>query len=309
MKERVEIVDHKLARTRSRAMDYIDLMKPELTILSVLTTLCGIYLGTLGDIDLLLFLHAAIETMLVGGGAGTLNQFFERKFDAVMKRTERRPLPAGRLSASDALTFGATISMLGILHIFLFINVLTGILAVLTLASYLCIYTPLKRKSWYNTIIGGIPGALPAMAGWTTARNEISTEAWILFAILFCWQMPHFFALAWMYRKDYARAGYRMITTDDDAGTRTARQILFYLILLIPISALPSALGLTGTVYLIGAMILGMLFFAYGLYFSRYTGSHASESIAQMNYFARKLFFASLLYLPLLMLLMVLDKA
>lgn len=308
MKENVEIFDSSLVRIRSRVMDYVELMKPELTFLCVLTTLCGIYLGTIDHLNLWLFFNAAIGTTLVGGGAGALNQFMERHFDSEMKRTERRPLPSGRIAADDAFIFGLTISILGVMQVVFFVNVLTGVLAVLTLIIYLLVYTPLKRKTWYNTLIGGVPGALPAMAGWTAVRNEISVEAWILFAILFFWQMPHFFSLAWMYKKDYARAGYKMITVNDVHGKRTSRQILWYCLALIPASLFPTYVGMTGLIYLLGASVLGISFLLFGIYFAKFTSNTGAEAIVKTNYYSRKMFFASLVYLPILMLLMTLDK-
>jgi protoheme IX farnesyltransferase len=296
-------------RTRSSArilLDYAELMKPELTSLSVLTTLCGFYLATKGQFDWTLFLHTALGTMFVGGGAGALNQYIERSFDALMKRTERRPLPAGRLEPIAVLTFGTLLSILGMFQLTFLVNPLTGFLAFITFTTYLFLYTPLKRISPISTLVGGIPGALPPMMGWTAVRNELGIEAWILFAILYCWQMPHFFSLAWMYRKDYARAGFRILTVTDESGVRTGRQLLGYCIALVPVSIAPSVFGMTGSATTFGAIVLGVAFLYNSVLVVKYAGTN--ETLARVNLYSRRLFFASLLYLPALMLLMSLDK-
>ena len=296
-------------KSRSHALEYIELMKPELTGLSVLTTLCGFYLASSkGEFNGLTFVHTALGTLLVGGGAGALNQFIERKFDALMKRTERRPLPSGRLVPRQALMFGIVCSIIGMLELLYFVNPLTGLLGGLTWASYLFLYTPLKRITPLSTIVGGIPGAIPPMMGWTAVRNSLSIESWILFAILFCWQMPHFFSLAWMYKKDYARAGFKVLSVLDESGARTSKQILLYTALLIPASIAPAYFGLTGTVSFIGAILLGLGFMSIGILQVRFSMQTSSTDIAHVNFYARKMFFASLLYLPALMLLLSFDK-
>jgi protoheme IX farnesyltransferase len=283
---------------RSRFADYVVLTKPELTLLSVATTLAGFYLASSGSLHFALLLHTLIGTALVGGGAGALNQYIEREYDGMMKRTENRPLPAGRLAPIEGLLFGGGISILGLLELTLYTNVLTGCLAAITIASYLFLYTPLKRISSLSTVVGGIPGALPPIMGWTAVKNDITVEAWILFAILFLWQMPHFFSLAWVYRKDYARAGFQMLTVLDVDGSVTSRQIVLYCLALVPVALLPSVVGLTGTTYLIGSGVLSIGFLAFGvsLFFTRTNSS------------ARRMFFASLLYLPSLLVVMGLDK-
>ena len=308
MKSKADVIENRAVRIRSRAMDYAELMKPELTLLSVLTTLSGVWLGTRGALDVRLMFAAAIGTLLVGGGAGALNQWMERGYDAEMKRTERRPLPSGRIRPGDALAFGLGISIAGVALVTFFINPLTGCLAVATLATYLLLYTPMKRLTKFNTILGGIPGALPAMAGWTAVRNDVGPEAWILFAILFFWQMPHFFSLAWMYRKDYARAGYRMMTFGDESGARTGRYIVWFCAALIPASIAPTMIGLAGYLYLGAAMLGGAAFMLYGLLFAEASSTFGVDAILRTNRYARKLFFASLLYLPFLMILMAIDK-
>ncbi len=295
-------------RTRIRLMDYIELMKPELTFLSVLTALCGFYLASEGAFAIFGFVHTALGTALVGGGAGALNQYIERSYDALMKRTERRPLPAGRIAPTEALIFGIVVAVAGLTELMLFVNLLTSFLAFLTITSYLFLYTPLKRVTPSATLVGGIPGALPPLMGWAAARNELAGEAWILFAILFLWQMPHFLSLAWMYRKDYARAGFKMLTVVDKKGNRTARQIVLFCAALLPASLMSTFAGMTGSPYLVGALALGFAFLAIAILFAWYTKYDADESLAKANFYSRKIFFVSLLYLPALMFLMTIDK-
>jgi protoheme IX farnesyltransferase len=308
MNGEVKVLETSIIRSRVRILDYIELMKPELTGLSVLTALCGFYLATTGSLNYWLFFHTALGTLFVGGGAGALNQYIERNYDALMKRTERRPLPSGRLMPNDVLIFGAVLSFIGIAQLTIFTNLLTGFLAVLTWTTYLFLYTPLKRVTPFSTVIGGIPGALPPMMGWTAIRNDITIEAWILFAILFCWQMPHFFSLAWMYRKDYARAGFKILTVADEDGTRTSRQIFAYTIVLLPVSIAPTYWGMTGAISVIGALLLGIGFLFFSIILLRFSGHHEPEALGKITFYSRRMFFASLIYLPALMLLMTLDK-
>lgn len=244
----INFVQQPVARetpSRSKILDYLELMKPELTSLSTLTALCGFYLATRGHFDWWLFLHTALGTLCVGGGAGALNQYMERYYDAMMKRTERRPLPSGRLNPITVLVFGTMLSIVGMFQLTFLVNPLTGFLAFITFTTYLFLYTPLKRVTPLSTFVGGIPGALPPMMGWTAVRNNITLESWVLFAILFCWQMPHFFSLAWMYRKDYSRAGFRILTVEDHSGRKTGRHILIYCLALLPVTLAPTLLGMT----------------------------------------------------------------
>ncbi|MCZ6777190.1 MAG: heme o synthase [Ignavibacteria bacterium] len=282
---------------RSRFADFFALTKPELTFLSVITALGGLYLGAGGTFPAVLMLHTLFGTALVGAGAGALNQYIEREYDANMRRTENRPLPAGRMAPWEVLLFGSSIAILGVLQLTLFANVLTGSLAVVTLVTYLFLYTPLKRITWVSTIVGGIPGALPPVIGWTAIRNEISIEAGVLFAILFFWQMPHFFSLAWMYRKDYERAGFPMLAVLDRNGLRTSRQILIYCTALIAVSVLLSFYANLGMVYIIGSLSVGIAFLIFGL----------QLWVSRSNASARRLFYASLIYLPALLFFMVID--
>ena len=283
---------------RQRVLDYIALTKPELTFLSVLTALAGFALGSGGSMNPLGLIHILIGTALVGGGAGALNQFIERGYDAMMKRTENRPLPSGRLNPAEALIFGIAISAVGIAEMTLFLNPLTGILAGMTLLMYLFLYTPLKRITPVSTLVGAIPGAIPPVMGWTAARNELSPGAAVLFGILFFWQMPHFLSLAWMYRKDYARAGYRMLTVVDRSGKITGWNVVIYSVLLLATSLAPTVLGETGLLYGIPAFLLGAAFLMMSWRFLRERSTVS----------ARQLFIGSLLYLPTLVAAMVITR-
>lgn len=287
-----------LLLARPRILDYIALGKPELTLLSVLTAVGAAYLGAGNGVPYGILIHTFLGTLLVGGGAGALNQFLERSYDARMKRTEDRPLPGGRISPTEALLFGLVTAVLGVAELSLFANPLAGFLAVVTLTTYLLLYTPLKRLTPFATVIGGVPGALPPVIGWAAVRGEVGIEAWSLFAILFFWQLPHFFALAWMYRKDYARGGYKILTVVDPEGKATSRQIIVYSAALLPASLLPTYLGLLGTTYFGCAFALSSLFFLVALQFYKQRSNAA----------ARQLFYASLLYIPALILIMILDK-
>jgi protoheme IX farnesyltransferase len=275
-----------------------DLFKARLTILVLLTTLVGFYVGARGPINYLLMFHAVVATAMVAAGAAALNQYLEHEHDAKMKRTASRPIPSGQMTPDTALIIGATCSAAGLIYLTFAVNLITAVLGALTLCSYLFVYTPLKRVTTLNTAIGAIPGALPPLMGWTAARGEITGEGWALFAILFFWQLPHFLAIAWMYREEYGRAGYAMLPVLDPTGERTGRQALSHTLGLLPISLCPFVFKLVGPIYLGGALILGAGFLWCAFRFSR------ELSVAR----ARALFYASILYLPLLLGLMVLDK-
>jgi protoheme IX farnesyltransferase len=302
------IIAHSVTRSRFKFHEYIELMKPELTGLSVMTTLCGFYLAYTYSFNIVLFIHTAIGTLLVGGGAGALNQFIEREYDALMRRTERRPLPSGRMMPIEALIFGIAISAAGIIELSVFTNLLTGFLAVLTWSTYLFLYTPLKRITPLSTVVGGIPGAIPPMMGWVAARGSISLETWILFGILFFWQMPHFYSLAWMYRKDYARAGFKILTVTDETGVRTSKQIFFYCIGLLPVSIAPTLMKMTGVQSLLFAVVLGITFLLYASFLLNISMSSQPNALTKVNHYAHRLFFTSLVYLPVLMIVMSIDK-
>ncbi len=289
-------------------LGFSELMKPELTGLSVLTVVCAFYLASGELIDMSRLLYTALGTLLVGGAAGTLNQYIERELDGLMKRTEKRPLPAGRLSPAMALLFGIMLSFSGLFVLLTMTNPLTFLVALGTLVSYLFVYTPLKRTTPLNTVIGAIPGALPVLIGWCAVRNDIGLPAIILFAILFTWQIPHFLSLGWMYRKDYARAGFKMLPVMDEHGTKTGRDIFWYTLALVLASVLLTAIGVTGYYYLTGALVAGLLFFLPVYRFRTATSQDLEDAIMIRNSLSKKIFFSSLAYLPTVMVLMSLDK-
>jgi protoheme IX farnesyltransferase len=287
---------------------FSEMMKPELTGLSVLTTICAYYLGSGGTIDALHLFYTALGTLLVGGAAGTLNQYVERNYDSLMKRTERRPLPSGRMMPATAFSFGLALAFAGLLILLIKVNVLAAGIAFVTLLSYLLVYTPLKRRTTLNTIVGAIPGALPTLIGWTAVRNDLSWAPVIFFAILVFWQMPHFLSLGWMYRKDYARAGFKMLPVIDEKGQRTGFSLLLYAILLLLVSISFTCLRITGNWYLIGSLLMGLLFLVPILKFLIASRSDDELAAARKNKFSRVIFFSSLIYLPGLMILMSIDR-
>jgi heme o synthase len=283
---------------RSLGAVLCDLFKARLTTLVVLTTLAGFYMGSRGSMNGWLLLHCVLGTAMLASGAAALNQLLEHDLDGRMLRTESRPIPAGHMQADSVLLLGASLSAAGLIYLALKVNLLTSVLGAATLISYLFIYTPLKRITPFNTIVGAIPGALPPLMGWTAARNSVSIEGWTLFAILFFWQLPHFLAIAWLYREDYAKAGFRMLPVVDETGERTARSTISHTLGLLPISLCPFLFKLTGPLYFFGALILGLGFLYFAIRFAR--------ELSMAN--ARKLFLASIIYLPLLLGLMVFDK-
>jgi len=277
---------------------FADLVKARLTTLVLLTTLVGFYLGETGSVNYLLMFHALFGTALVASGAAALNELLEREYDAKMRRTASRPLPSGRLQPATVAIFGGVCSVAGLLYLALLVNLITSVIGAVTLVSYLFIYTPLKRVTWANTLIGAIPGALPPLMGWTAARNELGNEGWALFAILAFWQLPHFFAIAWMYRDEYAKAGFIMLPNVDPDGSRTAQQAVSNTIALIIVSLCPFVFGMSGKIYLVCALVFGAGFLFCAIRFSRRLNLSA----------ARQLFFASIIYLPLLLTAMCCDK-
>lgn len=283
---------------RSWGAIVVELIKARLTTLVLLTTLVGFYLGMRGPLDWAAMCLTLLGTGLLASGAAALNQWLEREHDGRMERTMSRPLPAGQVSPDWVLVFGAACSVLGLGVLALGVNLLTATLGALTLGSYLFVYTPLKRITTLNTAIGAIPGALPPLMGWTAARGEVTAEGWALFAILFFWQLPHFLAIAWLYREDYARAGFAMLPVVDPDGQRTGVQSVSHTLGLLSVSLFPVAFGLVGAAYLVGALVLGLLFLVTAVQFAR----------ALTVTSARRLFFASILYLPLLLGLMVASK-
>lgn len=279
---------------REQMAGFLELTKPRITFLVLITTLVGFYMGSRDGLNFLLLFHAILGTGLVASGASALNQYFERNLDARMVRTRNRPLPDGRLLPNQALAFSALISALGVAYLALFVNVLTGVLGAATLAGYILVYTPLKTRTRLCTLIGAFPGAAPPVMGWTAARGELDAAALALFAILFLWQMPHFFAIAWIFTEDYARAGFSI----HPSGEGTGRQIIFYCCALIPVSILPTFFGLTGMTYLLGAVLLGFVYLGYGF----------AVALFRSNTHAHRLLRISVLYLPALLFLMMIDK-
>lgn len=283
---------------RSAVSVWSELFKARLTSLVVLTTLAGYYLGADGSIEGWRLFHALLGTALVACGAAALNQWWERDYDARMIRTQNRPLPSGAIRPESALWVGVTAAILGLAELALLVNPLTAALGAFTLASYLFVYTPLKRVTTLNTAIGAIPGALPPLMGWTAARGEITREGLALFAIQFFWQLPHFLAIAWLYRDDYARGGFKMLPVVDPTSSRTASHAVSHTLGLLPVSLLPALLGMAGRVYFVGALAVGLAFIWCAVQFARDLSRER----------ARQMFFASLLYLPLVLGLMALDR-
>ena len=279
--------------------DYLALTKPRITWLILMSTGIGYFFGAKGNWHFFTLFNTILGTGLLASGTATLNQWFERDADSKMRRTQARPLPAGRMREDQALLFGLVISAAGFFDLQLFVNPLAALLGAVTLGSYLFLYTPLKQLSPHSTTIGAIPGAMPPLIGYAAASGKLTWEAWILFAILFLWQFPHFYAIAWMYREDYERAGIRMLPVVEPDGESTARRILWFSLALIPISLVPKFLSMTGNVYLIGAAVMGLLFV--------YAGLRISFDRTRLQ--ARRVLLASVVYLPVLYGLMLFDHA
>jgi heme o synthase len=275
--------------TAARAADFLALTKPRLNFLVVATTLAGYYLGA-DRFDPALLFHTVVGTALVAGGAAAFNEVCERDTDGLMRRTRLRPLPDGRMRTSTATWFAAAISLLGLSQLWLGANPLAALVALATLASYALVYTPLKRRTSLSTLVGGIPGALPPMIGWAAAAGSLSLGSWVLFAIVFLWQMPHFLAIAWLCREDYARAGLPMLPVVEPDGRSTSQQVVLYASVLVPVSLVPTLIGLAGRFYFAGAAVLGLAFLALALQFARHRNNES----------ARRLFLGSISYLPLL---------
>jgi protoheme IX farnesyltransferase len=290
----MEVTPMELTRRRVRIGDLVELTKPRITFLVLITTLVGFYMGSRDGLNFLLLFHTILGTGLVASGASALNQYLERDLDARMTRTRNRPLPDGRLVPNEALIFSGLISAAGVIYLMVFVNFLTGLIGAATLGSYVLVYTPLKTRTTLCTLIGAFPGAAPPVMGWTAARGEVDAVALSLFAILFLWQMPHFFAIAWIFTEDYTRAGFSIHVS----GERTGRQIIMYCCALIPISVLPTFFGLTGMAYLLGAILFGFIYLGYG----------SAVALFRSNTYAHRLLRISVLYLPALLLLMMLDK-
>jgi heme o synthase len=287
--------------------DYIELTKPRITWLILMSTGIGYFYGLpaaanwwefLKSIPLLSLLHTVIGTGLIASGTAALNQWYEREADRKMRRTAMRPLPAGKMSARNALIFGIALSAAGFIELWLGVNLLSAAVGAFTLASYLFLYTPMKSRTWWSTTVGAFPGAMPPVIGYAAAAGTLTTESWVLFGILFLWQFPHFYSIAWMYKEDYARAGILMLPVVEPDGRSTARQIVLYGIALIPVSLAPSLLGMTGRLYLFGALLLGLWFL--------YSGVRVAVDRTALR--ARAVLIVSVLYLPLIYGLMLIDR-
>lgn len=290
-----------LSRIPSKFASYVALTKPRITVFVVMTAFVGFVAGTNGPLSSLvlpLLLHTLLGTALVASGTSAFNQVCEADLDGLMKRTQNRPLPSGRISLRGAALFAGALSVVGLVELFLFTNVLTTALAAFTLVSYVGLYTPMKTRSHASTIVGAVPGALPPLGGYTAATGALGLPGLALFAILFVWQLPHFFAIGWRHRADYARAGVKILPVIDPSGRRTARQTLLWTAVLLPISLLPSLVGTAGFAYAFGAFVLTLLFLRSSLLFARETTDGR----------ARSLFFASIGWLPAILILLVLDR-
>ncbi len=287
--------------------DYIELTKPRITWLILMSTGIGYFYGLpaaanwwefLKSIPLLSLLHTILGTGLIASGTAALNQWYEREADRKMRRTAMRPLPAGKLSARNAMLFGIALSIAGFVELWLGVNLLSAGIGAFTLASYLFLYTPMKQRTWWSTTVGAFPGAMPPVIGYAAAAGALTAECWALFAILFIWQFPHFYSIAWMYKDDYARAGIQMLPVVEPDCRSTARQIVLYGIALIPVSLAPSLLGMTGRLYLAGALLLGLWFL--------YSGVRVAVDRTTLR--ARAVLIVSVLYLPLIYGLMLIDR-
>jgi protoheme IX farnesyltransferase len=281
-----------------RPWAYVVLTKPDVTFLVVITTVAGFYLGSRGPLDWPLLLNTLGGTLLVAGGTAALNQYIEREMDSQMRRTAGRPLPSGLLQPRDVLVFGVGTIVIGTTWLLLAVNWLAALVAVATSVLYLGLYTPLKTRTTLSTAVGAIPGALPPLIGWAAARGSLSLGGWVLFAILFFWQFPHFMAIAWIYREDYARAGIQMLPVVDKKGDATFRQIITTSAILVWVSALPSVVGMAGITYFFGALALGMILLQVGLWANR----------SRTNLRAKWLMHATVAHIPILLAWLVLDR-
>jgi protoheme IX farnesyltransferase len=292
-----EIQETRVIGVREKFAAYLELTKPRIAFMLVLTSAAGFYLGADNGFNWLLFLNSMVGITLLAFGVATLNQVWERKTDILMERTAKRPLPTQRVSPTEALVFGVLLCLISEIYLAFLVNGLTAILGLVVIVGYVLLYTPLKTRTSMSTAIGALPGAMPPLMGWTSSANEITMGAWILFALLFLWQFPHFLAIAWMYREQYAKAGILMLPVIEPKGRITAQQIVIFTVLLLPVSLAPYFVGVAGTIYLVGASVLWLWFFAASVQAAR----------AKTNEKARKLLLVSVLYLPLVFALMVFN--
>ena len=294
----VELEDVRAVSVREKLLAYVELTKPRIAFLLVLTSAAGFYLATKESFNTILFINSMIGITLLAFGVATLNQWVERDIDPLMERTEKRPLPSKRVTPPEALVFGLVQCAVAEAYLFFLVNGLTAILGLVVIVGYVLVYTPLKTRTSASTAIGAIPGALPPLMGWTAAANEITLGAWALFAMQFLWQFPHFFAIAWMYREQYKKAGILMLPVVEPSGALTFRQIILFTIMLVPVSIAPFIFGISGTVFLVGALLLGLWFLYAGV----------RSALDRSNERARTLLLVSVIYLPLLFILMVANK-
>lgn len=287
-----------VAAPTTRGADLVELAKPRITLMVALTAAAGFLLASEASVDLALLAHTVFGTALLAAGASALNQVLERDLDRLMHRTANRPLPAGRMEVDAALLFGVLLAVGGMFYLALLAHPLAALVGAATLAGYVFVYTPLKRVSSLATLVGAVPGAAPPVIGWAAAQGELGLGAWLLFALLFLWQLPHFLAIAWLYRVDYERAGLPMLSVVDPEGGRVGRQALLYGAALVPVSLMPAAMGLAGAAYFVGALALGLLF----------AGCAAAFAFAQSIASARRLLIASVLYLPAVLGVLLVDR-
>lgn len=292
-----EIQETDVMSLRERVSAYVELTKPRIAFMLVLTSAAGFYLGTVGSFQVGLFVNAMIGIALLAFGVATLNQVIERNTDALMDRTAKRPLPSQRLSMTEALVFGLLQCVIAELYLGFLVNGLTALMGLIVIVGYVLVYTPMKTRSSASTAIGAIPGAMPPLMGWTAATGEVTIPAIVLFLILFLWQFPHFLAIAWMYRKQYEKAGILMLPVVEPEGRITARQIVIFAAMLLPVSLAPFFFGTAGIYYLVGAAILGIWFLV----------ASVQTAVARTDEKARKLLLVSVIYLPLIFGLMVFD--
>ena len=283
---------------RNRAMDYLALTKPRVVLMVLVTAFVGFYLASPGWPNWLLLCHTLVGVALASGGTLALNQYLERDLDARMLRTKERPLPEGRLQPGEALGFGVAIAAGGLLYLAVLVNPLSGLVTAISVGSYLFLYTPLKQKTPFCVMVGAVPGALRTVTGWVAASGELSLEAWVLFAILFLWQIPHSLSIAVLYREDYARANFQLLPVLEPDGASTGRQIVVHSLALLAIGLLPTTLQLAGAVYFVSAFVLGVAMLVCGIMLAKAYSTAA----------ARRLLFASLIYLPTLLVVMAVDK-
>ncbi len=277
--------------------DYMALMKLRIVIMQLVTFSLGFFLNPMGQWTVPVFLLALVGTFLSASGAAALNHYIERRIDAKMERTKDRPIPTGRISALLAGLFGLVLVLSGAWVLWMFVNTFTAYLSFITAFLYVLVYTPFKQMTWINTFIGAVPGAMPPLAGWVAA-GSFSGDAWVMFWVLYFWQLPHFFAIAWMCREDYSRAGFQMLSTEDPTGSRTFLHMMIYAAVLLVVSILPVTHGMLGWVYGVAAIVLGV-WFLWRCYQFRKDRSIAS---------AKRIMLASILYLPLLLIVILLDK-